>query len=388
MNKEIIKHGKWSFDYNNKKSYYDYDEISIVNKYFKLSEETSETKVHEPKKEILLEDNESILQTYRKSALMHKLVRQETTPMLKNGAKYIDIVKAIEDSIMKFTRNDRHDYFTKMNNYTSGIAFPVGISVNNIIAHDTALPNDERTIKKGDIVKIDIGLHNDGYIIDSAYTAIIDEDNENHKYTPLLEATRDATFSAISGSGPDSRLYELSELIQEVIKSYEIDDKQILPVFGLGGHNIKRNELHSGKLVLSVPHKIQEGLKMEAGEVYAIETYATTGSGMPTQKGTISHFSFENKNADNKMFKKSLRTSKSGLENWLVNRNGLPFSLSWCEEAGISNYEKGLYTMVTNKMVTGYPPLADSQGSMSSQYEHTIYVGEKGVEILSLGKDY
>jgi len=48
----------------------------------------------------------------------------------------------------------------------AALAFPCNISINNIAAHDTADINDQRTIPSDSIVKIDAGVHVNGYIAD------------------------------------------------------------------------------------------------------------------------------------------------------------------------------------------------------------------------------
>ena len=55
-----------------------------------------------------------------------------------------------------------------------GIAFPCCISVNNCICHFSPLTNDPDTIlKAGDVTKIDLGAHIDGFIAVVAHTGII-----------------------------------------------------------------------------------------------------------------------------------------------------------------------------------------------------------------------
>ena len=49
-------------------------------------------------------------------------------------------------------------------------AFPVNTSLNEIAAHYTAEPNDATVVREGDVLKIDIGVHIDGYIADTAVT--------------------------------------------------------------------------------------------------------------------------------------------------------------------------------------------------------------------------
>lgn len=337
------------------------------------------------------EDSDSVLAKYRRAAIIHRLVRNNARKMLRAEMKYWDVVKSVEDSILEYTKSgDRKSYFTNIGNYESGIAFPVGFSVNEIAAHDTSFPEDERFLNSGDVVKLDIGVVYDGCIIDSAFTHIVDD--EDSIYKPLLDASADATYSAIAISGVDARLYEISETIQEIINSYEIDlDSKtihISPVRGLGGHNILRNKVHGGKLILCIPHKIQENMKMEEGEIYAIETYASTGYGEITKKEDITHFSFEQEKLNKRGLKKFTKDSKSGIEQWLLNRKMLPFSFQWCEEGGIKNPLFYLRKYISSGVVNAYPPLTDTLHSKISQFEHTVHIKDTGVEILSLGDDY
>jgi len=60
-----------------------------------------------------------------------------------------------------------------------GIAFPTSISINEICAHYSPLVSDANekekevaTIKEGDVVKVDLGVHIDGYIALVGHTVV------------------------------------------------------------------------------------------------------------------------------------------------------------------------------------------------------------------------
>ena len=55
-----------------------------------------------------------------------------------------------------------------------GIAFPTCISVNNICGHFSPLKDESHPLKSGDLAKIDLGVHVDGYIAQAATTILID----------------------------------------------------------------------------------------------------------------------------------------------------------------------------------------------------------------------
>jgi methionyl aminopeptidase len=176
----------------------------------------------------------------------------------------------------------------------------------------------------------------------------------------------------------------------------------IRAVEGIGGHNILRHQIHGGKLILCVPdEELQGDLRMEEDEVYAIETYASTGMGQVTQNDTMAqcthfmemdHDSIESNKNISKSFKKQFR--KLPLYKWMQTRNGLPFSSSWLEGRNaptIQRKMKGFRTGIETGQMVAYPPLNDEPNSVVAQFEHTIHLGRPGqntVEIFSLDRDY
>lgn len=348
----FFTHNKWKFDY--KPNYFVFETGNKNrHKYFKLFDQTQN---------INLED-------FRYAGEIHRKVREKIRKILVSGTSYQRIANETENLV-------------RLNH--GQMAFPLGISVNEIMAHDSCLPNDHRILKNGDILKYDLGVHINGSIIDSAFTMIIGCSQEcNHFYLPLLEATCDATYTAISLSGVDARLYEISESIFEVISSYELENgMSIKPVQNLGGHNILPYQVHGGKLILSVPNEIQKNTKMNLGEIYAIETFATTGTGNPINLdlSKCSHFMVNNVNS------KNFKNIKNPIVEWSMRTNyGLPFTQRWIERSK-RNIEWKKFINNDNQIVA-YPPLSDIDGSMTSQLEHTIFIGDGHVEILSLGVD-
>jgi len=363
-----IQHGNWKFDL-----------VPNTNNRFTYNLLPSSNTVDEMhfKYDGTLYDNNYELSCFRKASIIHKLVRNHAKQLLVNGAKYIDIVESIENTIALYAK-------TNSECKTLNIAFPIGLNVNAIAAHDSAMIDDLRILHVGDVVKCDIGIQIDGCIVDSAFTHIVGETNESilsHELYPLIEATMDATYTGIAMSGVDARTYEISEIIQEVIESYEVKENKINAVSGLGGHDIKLYKVHGSKLILSVPHKSQENIKMEEGETFAIETYASTGSGKIIQHNLnkCSHF--------------GTNTQKSNHSNVIADwanevRYGMPFTHRWCANIKNNDLNMIMANGLKNKSIIAYPPLTDSKGSYTAQTEHTIKIKKHGVEIFSLGSDY
>ena len=89
---------------------------------------------------------------------------------------------------------------------------------------------------------------------------------------------------ARQNAGVDVRISDVSAAIQEAMESYEVEIRgktlPIKPVRNLSGHNIKQYLIHGGKSIPFV--KTKDQTKMEEGEVFAIETFGSTGRGYIT----------------------------------------------------------------------------------------------------------
>ncbi len=107
-----------------------------------------------------------MMEMYKKSGQIVSKVRKMAVDHVKADMKIIDLVEYVENNIIEM----------------GGMpAFPCNVSINEITAHYTSPPGDDSTIKRGDLVKIDLGAHVDGYIADSAVSVLVGADD----YTDL-----------------------------------------------------------------------------------------------------------------------------------------------------------------------------------------------------------
>ena len=214
----------------------------------------------------------------RRASEVHRQVRKYIQNYVQPGMLMIDITNTLERKVEELIEAD---------GLNAGKAFPTGCSINHVAAHWTPNTGDKTVLQYDDVVKFDFGTHISGRIIDCAWTH-----NFNKDFDPLKEAARAATEAGIHHSGPDARLGEIGGYIQEVMESHEVEiDKKIYTVKcieNLSGHSIEPYRIHAGKSVPLVGSSDPE--KMEEGEVYAIETFGSTGKGSIIEDGECSHY--------------------------------------------------------------------------------------------------
>eukprot|EP00826_Nyctotherus_ovalis_P048559 TRINITY_DN5731_c0_g1_i5.p2 TRINITY_DN5731_c0_g1~~TRINITY_DN5731_c0_g1_i5.p2 ORF type:complete len:210 (-),score=74.71 TRINITY_DN5731_c0_g1_i5:306-935(-) len=206
--------------------------------------------------------------------------------------------------------------------------------MNNCAAHFTPNPGDTKILQKGDVVKIDIGTHYKGYLIDSAFTVAFDSAFDN-----LLMASKEATMTGVKEAGIDARLDEIGEKIQETLESYEVTIKgkthPVKSVRNLQGHEVGRYKVHAAKAVPTV--KGGKAEKMEEGEVYAIETFASTGKGHVAEDGECSHYM---KSTELKHLPVKNTRSKFLLKLLDENYSTLAFCRRWIDDMGFEKYSR------------------------------------------------
>ncbi|KAI9729913.1 MAG: Methionine aminopeptidase 2 [Claussenomyces sp. TS43310] len=323
--------------------------------------------------------NSDFLAEYRQAAEVHRQVRQWAHKNIKPGQSLTEIAEGIEDSVRALTG---HPGLEDGDNIKGGIAFPTGVNLDHIAAHYSPNAGNKTLLSKENVMKVDFGVHVNGRIVDSAFTMSFD-----HTYDKLMEAVKAATNEGIKQAGIDVRMSDIGAAIQEVMESYEVEvGKDTFPVKcirNLNGHDIQQWRIHGGKSVPIV--KGSDQTKMEEGEIFAIETFGSTGNGYVRDDLECSHYS---RIPDAPKVDLRLSSAKNLLN--VINKNfgTLPFCRRYLDRLGQDKYLLGLNNLVSNGIVEAYPPLVDKKGSMTAQFEHTILLRPNCKEVISRGDDY
>ena len=245
------------------------------------------------------------------------------------------------------------------------LAFPTNLAVNNVGAHWTPSSKSKDVFENGDLVKLDVGVHIDGYIGDNALTVEIG----SSKYSKMIEASREALNAAIEVAAPGVNAGMIGYAVQDVIEGYGYR-----PIANLTGHGIKRYNLHSGVSIPSIRER--GGAVLKSGDVIAIEPFATDGAGRVGGK--------RNSNIYHLRQVRKIRDEKATeLMTEIQNRyHGLPFAERWLH--GIQDdATKNLQKLLRSGVVSYYPILDELGKGMVTQAEHTVIISKDGVEVLT-----
>jgi methionyl aminopeptidase len=286
---------------------------------------------------------------WREAGVVAREALDIARPMVKPGTKVLEIVEAVENHIRE---------------KATGSSFPCNVAINNIAAHYTSPLDDETVIAEGDLVTVDCGAHVDGCISDSAFTIAL-----NPEHQSIVKASEAATKVAIRMMRPGAKLNTIGALIEDTIKSAGFE-----PVRQLSGHQLNEYELHGEKQVPCVSGKSE--VLVEEGEVYAIETFASTGSGNVTDLPDPLIF---------QMLPIRVPVRFKGTRRFLgIARKEFkefPFAKRWmAEKLRKADLELGIRELQKNGALIAHHILTEEEGELVSQAEHTVIVTEDGVE--------
>ncbi len=289
------------------------------------------------------------LEEYKKAGKIASEVREWSRSLIKPGAKALDVAEAIEN---------------KIKNKGADISFPCNVSLNEVAAHYTPTAKDELVFGESDLVTIDLGTDVDGYIADTAYT--IDLSGKNQKLVEASEAALDAAIATVRDGASVSKIGEAVE--------NEIRSRGFKPIENLTGHQLLQYELHGPMAIPNI--KVPFDKKIEEGQVFAIEPFATNGKGRVVEGNRIEIYSFL------RVVPTRLPEGKKVME-YADGRQGLPFAERWFSDMNQLKLKMALRELSTRGALHGYPVLHEAEKGLVSQSEHTVIVEKDGCTVTT-----
>lgn len=296
---------------------------------------------------------EEIVRKYQLAGKIAAEARQKAKRIIYEGMPIIDLCEETEIFIREMGGKP---------------AFPCNISINEVAAHYTSPPNDLQTIPEGSLVKIDVGVHVNGYCADTAVTVCFNPTHEK-----LVRSAEEALKKSIEILRPRLFISQFGRIIQKTI-----ENRGFKPISNLTGHKIERFALHAGKSLPNVSHI--SAARICLGEVYGVEPFVTianaSGKVENTSECHIFRFS-KQKSLRNPYAKRLLKYIKQDFRS-------LPFSERWLQANKSYNYSRHAFSeLISSKSVISYPVFVEASEKPVAQAEHTVMIVEDGCLVLT-----
>jgi len=312
-----------------------------------------------------------VVTKYKMSAEIVNKVLKELVDACKASASVRDLCVLGDNRLTEETGKA----FKKDKKLTKGIAFPTCISVNNCICHFSPLTTEPDVIlADGDMVKIDMGAHIDGFIAVVAHTVVVGATVDN----PVTGSKADALMAAHLASEvalrlvkPGNETYEVTETVSKVGEAFDCK-----PVEGMLSHQLEQNRIDGEKTIIQNPSEAQrkehDKFEFALHEVYAVDVLISSGDGQGREKDA--KITVYKKTEDTYMLK--MKTSREFYSKVSKQFGTMPFNLRSMEEE--KKARMGVVECVTHKLIEPFQVLFDKEGAYVAQYKFTVLLMPNG----------
>lgn len=286
-----------------------------------------------------------VLENYVLAGKIASTVRENARKKKHVGRTLFEICDSIENEI---------------NSLGGKPAFPVNVSLNEIAAHYTAEPNDQTKVTDTDVLKIDLGVHIDGYIADTAVTVSYDP-----KYEQLVNIAELTLSEAMKIAKVNTKSSEIGKTIENTIVN-----NGLKPIQNLSGHSLDQYIVHAGRSIPNIK-TLGSSFALVNNQAYAIEPFVTTKDGLGiVYEGKIKNiFSLISR-------KPSKNRESDNFISYLWDRfKTLPFAMRWL----VKDYDEPILRnmiehLIKRKNLRTYPILVEGNNKIVSQAEHTFFI--------------
>lgn len=237
-------------------------------------------------------------------------------------------------------------------------------------------------MKAGDVAKIDLGCHIDGFIAQAAHTVVVGGGDEKieDKRADVIMACWNAAETAL-------RLVQVGNTNTAVTEAFGKvgEDFKCKPMQGVLSHQCKKHVIDGNRTILCAEtndEKVDE-FEFEMNEVYCIDVVFSTGEGKGKEteiRSTVFKRAVENSY--------NLKTQKARQFISEVSRRfpALPFTLRAIEDEQVARV--GVSEARRHELLEEYPVLQEKKEEFVAQFKFTLLLlpgGTKKITGLVLG---
>ncbi|KAI9103014.1 peptidase M24, structural domain-containing protein [Phlyctochytrium arcticum] len=311
----------------------------------------------------------NVVTKYQTAADIANRAIRKVIDAIVDGAKVLDLCALGDKTIEEFAEK----VYNK-GKIPKGVAFPTCVSPNSVICHMSPLSSDPEgavVLKTGDVVRVELGAHIDGYIAQVAHSVVIGATKENPiggRQADAFQAAYLASEAAIRLLKPGKTNTEVTETVQKI--AAEFDCK---PVEGMLSHQITRNVLDGAKSIILNPSESQkketETISFEEGEVYGIDILVSSGEGKPRTLETRTTVFKRQKDVT---YNLKMKTSREVLTKITKQFGSMAFSLRQFDDE--KKARMGMVECANHRLVVPYEVLHEKEDAVIAHFMYTVLI--------------
>lgn len=309
-------------------------------------------------------------------------------------ADIYDICKIGDDAIVDLTGKCYNKKDKDGKKIEKGIGFPTCISVNELGGNFSPLKGESKTLRSGDVVKIELGVHIDGYIAEAGHTILIPHspsDSPSEKTSALddkgricdrradvIAAAWTAAETALRTMQVGNKNTQVTDVLRDSSNAYKCQ-----PVNGVLSHSISKYVIDGPNVIVSKESSDdashQQEHTFEVNSAYTLDIRMSTGDGKLRENGDVRHTLY--KRAHETTYILKTQKARQFISEVKKKFPSLPFSLrnfedEQCARVGVSEANR-------HKLLHEYPVMNERVGEYVACFKFTVLLLSGGVKKIS-----
>uniref|UniRef100_A0A8C8END0 Peptidase M24 domain-containing protein n=1 Tax=Oncorhynchus tshawytscha TaxID=74940 RepID=A0A8C8END0_ONCTS len=295
----------------------------------------------------------------------------------KSGVSVVNLCEKGDAHIMVETGK----VFRKEKDLKKGIAFPTSVSVNNCVCHFSPLKSDpDYTLKDGDLVKIDLGVHVDGFISNVAHSFVVGATKVlTGKKADVINAAHMCAEAALRLVKPGNQNSKVTEAWNKIAQSFKCT-----AIEGMLSHQLKQHIIDGEKTIIQNPtdqqRKDHEKAEFEVHEVYAVDVLISTGEGKARDGGQRTTIY---KRDPSKQYGLKMKTSRMFFSEVERRFDAMPFTLRAFEDEAKARL--GVVECAKHELLQPFSVLNEKEGEFVAQFKFTVLLMANGPHRITSG---
>jgi curved DNA binding protein len=280
----------------------------------------------------------------------------------------------------KFMEEELKKVFTnkKSKKLERGIAFPTCISVNHIFGHYSPMSDESTALVEGDLAKIDLGCHLDGFVAQAAHTVIVSSDPASKvsgKKAEVVLAAYNAMQAALRLIKEAGTNTSVTEAIAKVCEDFEVN-----PVEGVLSHKMKKHLIDGNDVIINkeTPDQRVEDYEFMQGDVIGLDVFVSSGEGKPKESEFRTTVFKRELDTQYSLKIKSARAFFSEVNKRFPT---LPFSIRAFQDSTMAKV--GVLECIQHDLLTHYPVLTEKPGEFVAQFKCTVALQPRSTVVLA-----
>jgi len=321
--------------------------------------------------------NPDVTTKYRTGGDIAQKALQAVCEACVEGADIAELC-ALGDKILEEETGKLYNKKVKGRKIEKGVAFPTCISVNDLVGNFCpCLDTTKYTLKAGDVCKVELASHIDGFITGAGHTVIVGPCSE-----AVADRRADVVMAAWTAAEAALRLVQVGNTNTAVTETFAKCAAEFgcKPLMGVLSHQVKKHVIDGTKTIVNCPQEGEkpEEFEFELNEVYVIDVVMSTGEGKPKEsdlKSTV--FKRDVEKAYN------LKTQKARQFISEVNRRfpTLPFTLRAIEDPSVARV--GVSEARRHELLEEYPVYREKEGQFVAKFKFTLLLLPGGTKKIT-----